>query len=441
MDQSSEHQTHEPVVVTTGTTIDRDRVDREEVVTDADQQPLLSWGAILAGLFVLIATSWLLYLLGIALGVSIADATDGDAVGAGLGVGAVIWMLVSSLIAYFLGSLLAARLSGKTDSTVGMLHGLTLWGVATTLLVVFSYMGVTNLLQTGAGLVQSTVSTVASATSATVAQTVDAGQFIASAANTELADSIQARLKRRATSVVSKAAAEGADGVKAQEVRKAIEAMDTQTLQQISMHVTKGELRSARETLADETNLSTEEVREIIDNITGEFEELIGTDDNATGVVADVTNALKRQTADLVASLDAKGGADVSSDDVKTALSQLTPATMQKVAMRLAQGKTQSAKDVLTANTDLTSRQVDDIVGGVQEDVSRTVDRYKKEAGQAVEAASTYTQAVLWSVFLASAMGLAVSLLGGCVGTESTRTIEVERRRKYVAPTSTIQQS
>lgn len=430
MDHSPANEAQEPVAVTTGTSVDRDRNNREEIITNADREPLLSWGSILAGLFVLIATSWLLYLLGIALGVSIADATDGDAVGSGLGIGAIIWMLISSLIAYFLGSLMAARLSGKTDSTVGMLHGLTLWGLATTLLVVFSYMGVASLLQTGAGLVSSTVSTVASATSATVAQSVDAGQAIASAADTELADNIQARLKRRATSVIANAAAQGSDGVKAEEVRKAIDSMDAQTMQQIAMHVTKGELRSAREVLAAETNLSGDEVREIIDNIANEFEQQLGTDDNATGIVGDVTNAIKRQTSDFVASLDGQGGTDVSSDDIRSAMSQLTPATMQKVAMRLAQGKTQSAKDVLTANTNLTSRQVNDVVGGVEEDVSRTIQRYQNEASQAVEVASTYTQAVLWSVFLASAMGMAISLLGGSVGTESTRTIEVKRRRK-----------
>lgn len=117
-------------------------------------------------------------------------------------------------------------------------------------------------------------------------------------------------------------------------------------------------------------------------------------------------------------------------------MEQLDADTIQKVALRVAQGKTQSAKDALTANTNLTSRQVNEIVGGVEEDVSRTIQRYQNQAAEAVEAASTYTQAVLWTVFLASAMGLAISLLGGCLGTESTRTIEVERRRKLATTTA-----
>jgi len=47
-------------VVTSNTAVGRDPIDREEIVTDADRQSLLSRGSILAGLFVLIATSWLL---------------------------------------------------------------------------------------------------------------------------------------------------------------------------------------------------------------------------------------------------------------------------------------------------------------------------------------------------------------------------------------------
>lgn len=201
MDHSPEHKTLEAGVEATGQEIQGVGVNLEEITTDADRESWLGWGSILAGLLVLIATSWLLYPVGITAGVRIAGATEGDAVGTGLGIGAVIWMLISSLIAYFQGPLLAVRVSGKTDSIVGMLHGLTLWGLATTVLVVLSYMGVTSLLQTGAGIVTSNGSTVASETSSIIAQAADAGQTVASAADTQLPDKIQARLQRRGTSL------------------------------------------------------------------------------------------------------------------------------------------------------------------------------------------------------------------------------------------------
>src|SRR3569832_569620 len=49
---------------------------------------LISWGAIIAGLFFVITASWLLFLLGSAIGVSIADASDMEAIGKGFGLGA-----------------------------------------------------------------------------------------------------------------------------------------------------------------------------------------------------------------------------------------------------------------------------------------------------------------------------------------------------------------
>lgn len=64
--------------------------------------------------------------------------------------------------------------------------------------------------------------------------------------------------------------------------------------------------------------------------------------------------------------------------------------------------------------------------------MSGTIERYQDEASEAVETALAYEQAVLWSVFLASAMGLAISLSGGAVGTVLTRTFEVNRRQKVV---------
>lgn len=408
--------------------------DRTEIFTDADRGPLLSWGAVIAGLFVLVATSWLLYLLGLALGVSVADASDGEAIGSGLGMGVVAWMLISSLVAYFIGSMLASRVSGKTDSTVGMLHGLTLWGIATTLMVVLSYIGVTNLLQTGYSMVESTASTVTSAVSATAGQTFDAAQAVSGSVDEELADNIQARLKRRASSVIAQSQAPGGADVSQQEVREAIENIDDQAIYEIATHVSMGELRTAREKLTRATKLSSGEVRDLVDGVANEFEQQLGTAENETDLVGDITKSIQRQTSDLVAELDPEGGVNVTQSDIKTAMSQLTPETLRKVAFRLAQGKTQGAKDVLTANTTLTTREVNEIVQGVDEDVSRTIQRYQNRATEAVEKASAYTQAVLWTVFVANALGLAVALLGGWLGTESTRHIEIEHRKKLRNP-------
>lgn len=404
--------------------------DRATLYTNANRPPLLSWGAVWAGAAVVLATSWLLYLLGLALGVSIADASDTVAINDGLGTGAVIWMLLSCLIAYLVGSLLAARLCGKTDSTVGMLHGFVLWSLATTIIVVFGYFGVKSLLQTGYSVLETTVSSTASAISATTSTVADSataiGSAAARAADTEMVDNIQARLKRRAARIVANSEQGDNDDVTQEEVSSAIDSLEGQDLQVIAAHIASGEARSAREKLASATNLSENEVRQIVEGISNEFEDMIGTGDNETELVGDVENALQRQAADMIAALDARGGPNLTDDEVKQALEEMTPETMQNVAMALLRGKTQNAKDILTSNTSLTAGEINDVVDGVREDVSKRIERYQTQVSQAVEAASTYAQAVLWTAFAASAMGLAISLLGGYLGTETTRRLEVE---------------
>jgi len=81
----------------------------------------------------------------------------------------------------------------------------------------------------------------------------------------------------------------------------------------------------------------------------------------------------------------------------------------------------EGAKNILAANTTLTEAQINEVVEGVNKDVSEQVEAYQKQVSQAVEAASDYTEAVLWTVFVASAIGLAVSVLGGHLGAETTR--------------------
>lgn len=408
-------------------------VGREEITTTLDRPPLLSWGAILGGLVFVVAISWLLNLLGMALGTSIADATDGEAMTSGLGTATVVWLVISSLVAYFVGSLLTARLSGKVDNTVGMLHGMTLWGLATTLMLVLSYWGVSGLAQTGYSMLKATGATAASAVAGMTPSLSTAEQAASSLTDIKLSDNIKARLKRRASSVIAKMDAEGGPTVSQEEVRQTIEELDAETVQAISSHIVAGELTAAREELTEQTELDDDEVRDIISGLENEFEEQLGTEGNETGLIGDIGKALNRQISDFAAELDAEGGAEVSKGDVREALREMDRQTMTTVATRLIQGDASGAKDALAANTNLSTRQINDIVNGVNDDVSRTVKKYREQAEQAVEAASTYAQATLWTVFVAAAMGLGVSLLGGWLGAESSRQIEIEVRRQPVA--------
>ncbi|MBA2483791.1 MAG: hypothetical protein H0V39_05105 [Nitrosomonas sp.] len=384
-------------------------IEREEFNADVNRLSLISWGSVLAGLVFCVALSWLLYLLGLAIGVSVTDATDAEAIGSGLGIGAVIWIMLSSLLVFFLGAMLTARLSGKYDITTGMLHGVTLWGVVTTLMLVLGVAGINGLLQTG----QTMLSSTASVTTNTAASLVGGG------ANTldyftrngsEIMDSnivknIQARLKRRAAKIIVDVDAKGGAEVSQRDISEAIEQLDSDGLQDIAIQLIDGETEQAKETLAKKSNLSEEQIDDLIEGLSNEVKEMSKSVEDELALARDVKNRVKQQFSSFVADLDAPGGPSVSTKDVTHAMEKLDLQTMQSVAIQLMQRDTEGAKDILVAHTDLTDAQINDLVDGVSQEVDRTIAKYQDKLNAATETIATYSQAVLWSVFAASAIG------------------------------------
>lgn len=85
----------------------------------------VSWGAIFAGAIIALATQVVLTLIGTAVGLATLNpATGENPTGTTLGVGAAVWLVISSLVSLFLGGYVAGRL-GETFN--GWLHGLATW--------------------------------------------------------------------------------------------------------------------------------------------------------------------------------------------------------------------------------------------------------------------------------------------------------------------------
>jgi hypothetical protein len=99
----------------------------------------ISWGAIIAGLIVALVTQIVLTMLGVAIGASTIDPLQEQRPLEGLGTGAAIWWVVSSLISLFLGGCVAGRLAGVPRKGDGALHGIIMWGTAT--LITFLLVG------------------------------------------------------------------------------------------------------------------------------------------------------------------------------------------------------------------------------------------------------------------------------------------------------------
>lgn len=360
--------------------------------------PVISWGAVIAGLFFVIAASWLLFLLGSAIGVSIADATDLQAMGQGLGWGAIIWLILTEIVVFFIGGLLAARLAGRLNDMGGLLHGLTLWSAGTVLMLILGSWGVGNLLQAGQSVISGAVSV-----GKTVAQGVGAaGSTVAGAADTRLMADVQAMLKRQA----AQAAAQGED-VSREEVQRAIEQIDAQTLQSIAQQIIQGDTQGAQTTLANATNLSQQEVNQIVNNITQQLAQ--------SPTVEQATQYLNQQLNQIIAQVS-QTSPQVSEAELRQAVENLDAGTLGEIARHLVTGDTEAAKNVLSANTNLSDQEIDSVIDGISQQVDQRVQQAKQQVSQTVEQVSNYTQAVVWTLFVSSLLALIAALMGGSLG-------------------------
>lgn len=131
-----------------------DRVEnyREPATAGIYQSPAaaavkrISWAAVFAGVVAALAVQLLLSILGIGIGASTIDPLVEQNPMSGIGVGAGIWFVLSSLIALFAGGWVAGRLAGIPRNTDSMLHGVLTWSLTTLLLFYFLTTTVGSLI-------------------------------------------------------------------------------------------------------------------------------------------------------------------------------------------------------------------------------------------------------------------------------------------------------
>lgn len=85
----------------------------------------ISWAAILAGSVLALAVYLLLTLLGGAIGLSVSGNVNDKA----LGIGAVVWAIVTTAACLFLGGFIASQLTTGENKVEGLMYGLLVWGV------------------------------------------------------------------------------------------------------------------------------------------------------------------------------------------------------------------------------------------------------------------------------------------------------------------------
>ena len=91
----------------------------------------ISWGAVFAGALLALITQLALTILGAGIGLSTIDPLQESNPVNGLGIGAIIWYGISTLVSLYLGGTVAGRLAGVPRRTDGLLHGLLSWSLVT----------------------------------------------------------------------------------------------------------------------------------------------------------------------------------------------------------------------------------------------------------------------------------------------------------------------
>jgi hypothetical protein len=119
----------------------------------------IAWSAIFAGVFVALGVALLLTFLGAGIGASTINPLQEQNPFQGLGIGALIWTLVTGIIAFFFGGWVAGYGSGWAPTRgEAMTHAAVTWALAS-IAVIWLVTGAAGaLLAGGAGLVGHTIS-------------------------------------------------------------------------------------------------------------------------------------------------------------------------------------------------------------------------------------------------------------------------------------------
>ena len=101
------------------------------LLTTQDGLPRISWGAVIAGVILSLIVYLVMSVLGTAIGATLLAPMSQPNPGRVFGFGSGVWVIVTTVLAVFVGSYFA----GRCAPVLGWLHGLLAWAVMTLLLL------------------------------------------------------------------------------------------------------------------------------------------------------------------------------------------------------------------------------------------------------------------------------------------------------------------
>jgi hypothetical protein len=149
----------------------------------ATQPPIglrVRWGGVTSGWVIALGTILLLTALGLAIGITaIGDPRAADReTASGLGIGAGLWGAITLLIAYFLGGLMATRVTDRPDRGGALMHGALVWTLTSVFLIWLLGQGISLGTSSLFGALSGLTHTATTAVTATVTKGEDLAQSL-----------------------------------------------------------------------------------------------------------------------------------------------------------------------------------------------------------------------------------------------------------------------
>lgn len=259
--------------------------------------PMMRWSAIIAGWLVATGIASLMYVAGLALGFTAFDPYNSEATAKGIGMGTAVWMVLTWAVSLFLGGMFASWFDGRSDQTVGTLHGVTVWGLSIAASGLLLAMGLTQVVQGGAAIVRGGATPGAAATGMAEPQMMPRGS--ASRPTADAITGLQAQLTQSVAQTTARSAAlqsaaptpgpqssstsagnTGAAAADVQpggqsipaELRRATDQLDRQTMAQVASALIRGKTENAKALLAANTSMSQAEIDQTLQSLSPQIE-------------------------------------------------------------------------------------------------------------------------------------------------------------------------
>ena len=222
---------------------------------DAHINSGLSWSAIFGGWLIAAGLAFLLYVVGLAVGFAAFDPYNAAATAKGIGIGTALWIVLTGTVSSFLGGMFASWFDGKADPTVGALHGITVWGLSIAVSLLLFALGVTQVAQGGAALVQGAAHVGAAAGGA------------ADDATTGLQAQLTHRIAQGSARGMATEGAQPSAPPNAADVRRAADQLDRRAMASVAGALIKGDTENAKALLGANTSLSQAEIDQTLQSV------------------------------------------------------------------------------------------------------------------------------------------------------------------------------